>query len=125
MKYNSVFFRGNGITNYGDGYRVPQPLLDTNYYNLYFVTVRGGEAVTIQTYGNDGRSATSDNVLTIGDDANFSLDGDLYIGAPDGEGRGLITKGVADIMIFDRELTYPERLALYHGINYHGAVGLN
>ena len=125
MKYNSVFFRGNGITNYGDGYRVPQPLLDTNYYNLYFVTVRGGEEVTIQTYGNDGRSATSDNVLTIGDDANFSLDGDLYIGAPDGEGRGLITKGVADIMIFDRELTYPERLALYHGINYHGAVGLN
>jgi hypothetical protein len=122
IKYNSVWFTGSGFSN--AQCRVPQPLLDTNYYNLYFIVIRGGEQVLIETYGNDKDTPSGTTAMESWGTATFA-DGDLYIGTPNiGTYTHSSHLGLADIMIFDKVLTYQERLKLYYGINQYGFAGL-
>ena len=92
-----------------------------DYYNLYTVVVRKNDAGEwIGTvYGNDKHTGTSITQLNWGEQGLF--DGHLYIGTPNHEGHyGSLELGIADLMVFDRALSYQERLELYYGCRQLG-----
>lgn len=128
MKYNNVSFSGKNVSS--ETARVAQPLLDTDYYNLYFVVIKGTpDGTLMMTYGNDQPAAVSGGTVALANSGGIKFDGDLYLGVPGNinpwgaEYKNISNLGIADVMIFDRELDMSERLELYHGMKYFGSIG--
>ena len=100
--------------------RLPMPAVETDFYNMYNLVVKKNDSGTWTTYiyGND-KPAPQSGGATL-DSANI-FDGNLYIGIPSAEGKFASSQlGIADIMVFDKALSYQERLELYYGYRQPG-----
>lgn len=98
---------------------VPGPVMYNDFYNMYFVVVdknADGEW-QLNLHANDRCALSTANrtVLTDWSPENV-FSGNLYIGTPGGDSTyGSPQLGIADMMIFDKPLTYQERLEVFYG----------
>ena len=105
--------------------QVPVPVMCNDFYNLYFVVVSKDDSGNwvMQLHANDRvlvSSTTAKATMENWDPANV-FSGNLYIGTPSSDNTyGSPQIGIADLMIFDRPLTYQERLQIFYGYNQTG-----
>jgi len=120
IKQKNIILPGIG----GDTtYSLPNALVCNDYYNMYFLTVKiiDGQA-NLFVYGNDNSAINSQKTVYNWGKATFGSD-TLYLGTPNPSGSTRSCElGIADLMIFNRALTYQERLMLYYGYNQMGYV---
>lgn len=98
---------------------VPGPVMYNDFYNMYFVVVEknadGQWQMNLHANDRCTLSATNKTVLTDWTPENV-FSGNLYIGTPDADATYSSSQlGIADVMIFDRPLTYQERLEVFYG----------
>lgn len=110
----------DGLT--GATYYLPAAIAHNNYYNMYFITIKTADDgnAYVSVYGNDINNSAYEKLLSGWSANNFGKE-DVYLGMPEPEGNLRSSQlGIADLMIFDRALSYPERLMLYNGFNQTG-----
>lgn len=106
------------------GANVPSPVMHNDFYNMYFIVVSknadGQWQMNLHANDRCALSATNRTMLTDWSPENV-FSGNLYIGTPDaGAAYGSPQIGIADMMIFDRPLTYQERLNVFYGYRQAG-----
>lgn len=128
ITFRDRFIGLNGIANSPEiGFN--GGLRNSDFYNMYTVVIRkneNGEWVA-SGHGNVEAVPAAKYVLS-GWDTATPFGGNLYIGTPSPEGLfGSMELGIADLMVFDKALTYQERIELYNGHkepSYYGYNGI-
>ena len=103
-------------TNFGGA------LANNNYYNMYIIVVKKDDAGTwgCKIYGND-KSIANSSTLSGWDGTKSPFEGNICIGTSnEAEGYGSMELGIADLMVFDKPLTYKERLELFYEYRQSG-----
>lgn len=102
----------------------PEPVMYNDFYNMYIIVVDKNDSGewTMSLHGNDRVLVTANKTSTLTDwDPETVFSGNLYIGTPDADTTyGSPQLGIADLMIFDRPLTYQERLEIFYGYKQTG-----
>ena len=92
-------------------------LKNTNYYNMYIICIKKMSDGTWKgsIYGNDRQNPDSAFTMTSWGDDTKLFNGNLYIGTPSPSGKyGSMQLGIADLMVFDKAMSYQQRLELFY-----------
>ena len=114
FKYNHIWF--DGINTYNERLRLPESITNNNYYNMYILVMKKNESGNFvgAIYGND-RPAPQSTIEQPAWGNKSIFGGNMYLGTPNAEnGYGSMELGIADLMVFDRALSYQDRLELYY-----------
>lgn len=118
---NAVWF--DGINTQSQKLKLPEAISNNNYYNMYTLVIRKNESGSFvgEIYGNDKPVPQSSIAQTSWGDDTSIFGKNMYLGTPVTDGSfGSMELGIADLMVFDRALSYQDRLELYYGYKQVG-----
>ena len=117
MKKKAITVNNTAVT-------APEPIVYNDFYNMYIIVVDKNDSGEwkMSIHGNDRVLLSSGKTATLTDwNPETVFSGNLYIGTPDADSTyGSPELGIADLMIFDRPLTYQERLEIFYGYKQTG-----